>query len=74
MTVNSEQMRKKAEAEAESLRHQRYAQADGSMKKSNSEPMNSNAIHAALTRVKEATAKEEATIGGENASVNDNRY
>lgn len=32
MSHTPEQMRKKAEAEAEALRHLRYAQADGSMK------------------------------------------
>ena len=74
MTMNAEQMRKKAMAEEESLRHQRYAQADGSMKKGNSEPVNSSAIHAEVARVNAATAKEDASIGGQNASPNDDRY
>ena len=74
MSMSPEQQRKKSMAEADSLRHQRYAQADGSMKESNSEPMNSPAIHAAVSRVSAATAKEDADIGGENASPNDERY
>lgn len=74
MTMNAEQMRKKAMAEQESLRHARYAQADGSMKQGNSEPVNSSAIHAAVARVNAATRLEDATIGGENASPNDDRY
>lgn len=72
--MSPEQMRKKSMAQDESLRHQRYAQADGSMKKMNTEPMNSTAIHASVARVNAATAKEDATIGGENASPNDDRY
>ena len=48
MSYSPEQMRKKSLAEAESLKHARYAQADGSMKKGNSEPINSPAIHAAV--------------------------
>ena len=74
MSMSPEQQRKKSMAEADSLRHQRYAQADGSMKESNSEPMNSTAIHAAVSRVSAATAKEDADIRGEKASPNDERY
>lgn len=74
MAMSPEQMRKKSMAEEESLRHARYAQADGSMKKMNTEPVNSTAIHAQVARVNAATAKEDATIGGENASPNDDRY
>ena len=70
MTMNAEQMRKKATAEAESLRHQRYAQADGSMKQGNSEPMNSPAIHAAVARVNAATDKETASMGEQDRSPN----
>jgi hypothetical protein len=72
--ISPEQQRKKSLAEDESLRHQRYAQADGSFKDGHSEPMNSPAIHAAVARVNAATAKEDASIGGENASPNDDRY
>lgn len=74
MTMSPEQMRKKSMAEAESLRHARYAQADGSMKKMNTEPAESPAIMASERRVRAATDKENATIGGENASPNDDRY
>jgi hypothetical protein len=70
MTVNAEQMRKKAMAEEEALRHQRYAQADGSMKQGNSEPINSTAIHAQVARVNAATAKENASIGMQDPSPN----
>lgn len=68
--MSPEQMRKKSLAEAESLRHQRYAQADGSMKAGNSEPMNSPAIHASVARVNAATAKEKASIGAQDHSPN----
>lgn len=74
MTMNSEQMRKKSMAQQESLRHARYAQADGGMKNPNTEPVNSAAIHASVARVNAATAKEDADIGGQNASPNDDRY
>lgn len=70
MTMNAEQMRKKAMAEEESLRHQRYAQADGSFKNGHSEPLNSRAIHAAVSRVNAATAKEEASMGPQDRSPN----
>lgn len=70
--MSPEQMRKKSEAMAESQRHARYAQADGSMKSGNTGT--SPAIEAAGRRVEAATAKEDATIGGQNASINDNRY
>jgi hypothetical protein len=68
--MSPEQMRKKSLAEAEALRHQRYAQADGSMKAGNSEPVNSNAIHAEVARVNAATAKEDASIGKQDPSPN----
>jgi hypothetical protein len=74
MSLSPEQMRKKAAAMEESQRHARYAQADGSMREPMRNPPNSDAIAAAGRRVNAATAKEEATIGGENASINDNRY
>jgi hypothetical protein len=65
--MSPEQMRKKEAAQQESERHARYAQADGSMKSASSrEYYVSPAI--------EAAAKENASIGGEGASINDNRY
>ena len=70
MSLTPEQMRKKSEAEAESLKHQRYAQANGSMKEGHSEPMNSPAIHAAVARVNAATDKETASIGTPDRSPN----
>lgn len=72
MSMSPEQMRKKSIEESNSLRHQRYAQADGSFKDGHSEPMNSPAIHAAVARVNAATAKEEATIGMQDPSPNNN--
>ena len=73
--MSPEQMRKKSLAQDESERHARYAQADGSMKSAHSEPYSvSPAIEAAGKRVDAATAKEDASIGGKNASINDNRY
>lgn len=74
MSLSPEQMRKKAMAQEESQRHARYAQANGGMKNMNTEPVNSTAIHAEVARVNAATAKEDASIGGQNASPNDNRY
>jgi hypothetical protein len=62
MTMSPEQMRKNSLAQAESLKHQRYAQADGSMKQMNTEPLNSTAIHAEVARVNAATNKETASI------------
>lgn len=70
MAMSPEQMRKMSLAQAESLRHQRYAQADGSMKKMNTEPVNSSAIHAQVSRVNAATAKEDASIGPQDPSPN----
>lgn len=70
MSLSPEQMRKKSLAEAESLKHARYAQADGSMKEGHSEPVNSPAIHAAVSRVNAATAKEDASIGAKDPSPN----
>jgi hypothetical protein len=73
--MSPEQQRKKSEAMEESQRHARYAQADGSMKSAHSRDYEvSPAIEASERRVKAATAKEDASIGGENASINDNRY
>jgi hypothetical protein len=73
--MSPEQMRKKEAAQTESERHARYAQADGSMKSASSrEYYVSPAIEAAGRRVNKATAKEDASIGGEGASINDNRY
>lgn len=72
MSLSPEQMRKKSLAEDEAMRHQRYAQADGSMKEGNSEPMNSMAIHAQVARVNAATAKEDASIGEPDRSPNNN--
>lgn len=74
MSLSPEQMRKKSIAQDEAERHARYAQADGSMKQMNTEPAPSKAIEASERRVNAATMKERATIGGENASPNDNRY
>ena len=70
MSMSPEQMRKKSLAEDESLKHQRYAQADGSFKNGHSEPVNSPAIHAAVARVNSATAKEDASIGKPDPSPN----
>lgn len=70
MSLSPEQMRKKSLAEAEALRHQRYAQADGSMKKGNSDPVNSMAIHAEVARVNAATDKETADMGMQDNSPN----
>jgi hypothetical protein len=73
--MSPEQMRKKEAAQQESERHARYAQADGSMKSASSrEYYVSPAIEAAGKRVNADTAKENASIGGEGASINDNRY
>jgi hypothetical protein len=70
MSLSPEQMRKQSIAQAESLRHARYAQADGSMKKMNTEPVNSTAIHAEVARVNAATDKETASIGPQDQSPN----
>ena len=70
MSLSPEQMRKKSLAMDESYRHARYAQADGSMKKSNTQPAQSNAIEAAGRRVNAATAKEDASIGPQDPSPN----
>jgi len=70
MAMSPEQMRKNSIAQAESLRHARYAQADGSMKKMNTEPAQSSAIKAAGRRVNAATAKETASIGPQDQSPN----
>ncbi len=68
--MTPEQMRKNSLAQAEALRHQQYAQADGSMKKMNTEPHNSTAIHAEVARVNAATDKETASIGPQDPSPN----
>jgi hypothetical protein len=70
MTASPEQMRRMSIDQAESLRHQRYAQADGSMKKMNTEPVNSTAIHAEVARVNAATDKETRDIGPQDPSPN----
>lgn len=67
-----EQMRKKAAAEQESLRHLRYAQADRMTHEAHEHE--SPAIERAEHHVKKATEKENATIHGEGGSINDNRY
>jgi hypothetical protein len=72
MTMNAEQMRKKSIAQADALRHARYAQADGSMKQMNTSPPQSPAIEAAGRRVNAATAKEDASIGRQDPSPNAN--
>ena len=74
MAMSPEQQRKKADAQEESLRHARYAQADGGMKGMNEQPPNSEAIAAAGRRVMAAKDKEDADIGGKDASPNDDRY
>jgi hypothetical protein len=70
MTMSAEQMRKKSLAQDESERHARYAQADGSMKKMNTQPAPSEAIEASVRRVNAATDKETASIGPQDASPN----
>ncbi len=70
--MSPEQMRKKSEAMAESLRHARYASAD--RMSGVDEPPQSKAIDAAGKRVEKARLKEENDIGGKDASINDNRY
>lgn len=70
MTMSPEQMRKKSLAEEEALRHARYAQADGSMKKGNTSPPQSRAIEAAGRRVDAATEKEDKDIGPVDRSPN----
>lgn len=72
MSMSPEQMRKKSLAQDEAERHARYAQADGSMKKLNSDPVNSTAISAQVARVNAATAKEDASIGKPDPSPNSN--
>lgn len=70
MTMSPDQMRKKSIAEAESLRHARYAQADGSMRPSQRGPSESPAIEASERRVTAATAKETESIGPQDPSPN----
>jgi len=70
MTMSPEQMRKNSLAQEESLRHARYAQADGSMKKMNTQPAQSEAINASIRRVNAATDKETASIGPQDQSPN----
>lgn len=65
------QMRKKSQAQDESERHARYAQADGSMKQGNEQAYYvSPEIQAEGRRVNAATAKEEASIGPFDPSPN----
>ena len=70
MTMSPEQMRKKSLAQDESERHARYAAADGSMRKMNTQPPQSAAINASVARVNAATAKEDASIGKPDQSPN----
>ncbi len=70
MTISPEQMRKMSLAQDESERHARYAQADGSMKKMNTQPAQSAAINASVARVNAATDKETASIGAQDPSPN----
>lgn len=70
MSLSPEQMRKKSLAMDESERHARYAQADGSMRKMNTEPAQSSAINAAGRRVNAATAKETKDMGPQDPSPN----
>lgn len=70
MAMSPEQMRQKSLAQDTAERHARYAQADGSMKKMNTEPAQSPAIEAAGRRVNAATAKEDASIGPQDPSPN----
>ena len=70
MTISPGQMRQRSIAQAEALKHKRYAQADGSMKHENTEPPQSAPIAAAGRRVNAATAKEDASIGKFDQSPN----
>lgn len=70
MAMSPEQMRKNSIAQAEALRHARYAQADGSMKKMNTEPEASKEIAFQGRRVNKATAKEDADMGPQDPSPN----
>ena len=70
MSLSPEQMRKKSEANAESLKHARSATADGAMRRENTAPVQSGAIDAAGRRVKAATDKENADIGKPDESPN----
>ncbi len=70
MAMSPEQMRKKSLAQDESERDARYAQADGSMKKMNTQPAQSEAINASVRRVNAATDKETASIGPQDQSPN----
>jgi hypothetical protein len=74
MSLSPEQQRKKAMAMEESLRHQRYSQVDRERSAPMESPPNSAAIEKAGKRVMSAMEKEEADIGGKNASPNDDRY
>ena len=74
MSISPEQMRKKSLAMAESQRHVRYSEVNKERSESQQAPGMSPAITAAGKRVDAATAKENADIGGRNASINDNRY
>lgn len=72
MSMSPEQMRKKSLAMADADRHARYNQAAYERDKSNTSPEQSRAIEAAGSRVKAATAKEEASIGPADRSPNNN--
>ena len=70
MSMSPEQMRKKSMAQDESERHARYASADGSMRRMNTEPAQSAAINVSVARVNRATDKETASIGKPDQSPN----
>ena len=68
--MTPEQMRKKSLAQDDALRHARYAQADGSMKKGNMDPLNSGPIAAEMQKIKRLTNDERAEIGPQDSSPN----
>lgn len=70
MSLTPDQMRQKSIAQDTAQRHARYAQADGSMRPSQRGPNDSPAIEASTRRVNAATAKEEASIGPQDPSPN----
>ena len=76
MAMTPDQMRQKSIAQDTAERHARYASADGSMRKGNTNSAYyvSPAIEAAGKRVNAATAKEHKDVDDDNASINDNRY
>lgn len=72
--MSPEQMRKKAAAREESLRHERYSQADGERNAPRDVPEPSKAIEREGRRVNAATRKEEESIGKPDPRPNDERY